>query len=77
MNHTVRKKRANGTRRWSSSASAKASGMSTSGATTAHVSELREAFQKTSSAPTISRKCSRPTYSDCMPRSMRSVCTLL
>ena len=34
-------------------------------------------YQLDSSDPTISRKCSKPTYSDCMPRSMRSVCTLL
>jgi len=51
--------------------------MSTIGATTAHTSEFRAAFQKTSSLVRISRKCSRPTYSYSMPRSIRSVCRLL
>ena len=63
VNHTVRKKRAKGTLACSVRASTKASGRSTSGATTAHTSELRAAFQKTSSVVRISRKCSKPTYS--------------
>ncbi len=77
MNHTVRKKRANGTRAYSVSASTKASGMSMIGATTPHTSELRAAFQKTSSDERISRKCSSPTYSLSIPRSIRSVWKLL